>query len=293
MFNLFLPSKRTTILIALASIFIASSAQASQITWYKPEFPPLSIVNGPDAGKGYSDKIENYLIANLDEYDHKVLVSPFKRTVRDMKKGVNGCSVTLLKTPQREAFIKFTRPARLLLPNSLIVRKDDVRRFQHLADEEGKISVEKVIQSGKLRIGYSNGRSYTKPLDALLQTYKGSSILVERLGNEGPKGLLSMLNKGHIDAMFAQPVEAQFHGRAEGLADKFAVLPIAEIRDYTVGYIGCSDTEWGREVIAKIDLLLEDAVKQPDFRAFYEEFLDDASRARYRKIYNEFFGLNP
>jgi uncharacterized protein (TIGR02285 family) len=89
------------------------------ITWYKPEFPPLSIVNGPDAGKGYSDRIENYLIQELNDFDHQVLVSPFKRTLRDMKKGLNACSVTLLKTPARSEFIAFTVPARLLLPNDL------------------------------------------------------------------------------------------------------------------------------------------------------------------------------
>jgi len=280
---------RSLALFAVIISFAALHVNASEIVWYKPEFPPLSIVNGPDAGKGYSDKIEKYLIENLTEYEHRVLISPFKRTVRDMKKGVNGCSVTLLKTREREAFIKFSRPARLLLPNSLIIRKKDLQAFAPFEKDNGKVSVEKLIQSGQFRIGYSNGRSYTKPLDALLTTYKDSSALVERLGNEGPKGLLFMLDKGYIDAMFAQPVEAQFHSRREAFSDKFTSLPIAEITDYTVGYIGCSDTEWGRQVISKIDVLLNIAVKTPEFRSFYEEFLDEASLVRYRKIYDGFF----
>lgn len=280
---------RSLALFAVIISFAALNVNASEIVWYKPEFPPLSIVNGPDAGKGYSDKIENYLIENLSEYEHRVLIAPFKRTVRDMEKGVNACSVTLLKTPQREAFIKFSQPARLLLPNSLIIRKEDLPAFKPFEDGQGKVSVETIIQSGEVRIGYSNGRSYTKPLDALLETYKGSSVLIERLGNEGPKGLLSMLDIGHIDAMFAQPVEAQFHSRHEAFSDKFTALPIAEITDYTVGYIGCSDTEWGRQVISRIDSLLDVAVKKPEFRAFYEEFLDEPSRLRYRNIYDGFF----
>lgn len=282
---------RSLTLLAVIISFAGFHVNASEIIWYKPEFPPLSIVNGPDAGKGYSDKIEDYLIENLSEYEHMVLISPFKRTVRDMQKGVNGCSVTLLKTPQREAFVKFSRPARLLLPNSLIVRKNEAEAFKEFEDENGKISVEKVIQSRAMRIGFSNGRSYTKPLDVLLKRYKGSPELIERLGKEGPKGLLSMLNKGHIDAMFAQPVEAQFHSRHEVFSDNLIALPIAEIKDYTVGYIGCSDTEWGQEVISKIDKLLEVAVKKPEFRVFYEEFLDDVSRERYRHIYDEFFQI--
>lgn len=43
-----------------------SASTDKKITWYKPEFPPLSIVNGPDAGKGYSDQIENYLTQEMD-----------------------------------------------------------------------------------------------------------------------------------------------------------------------------------------------------------------------------------
>ncbi|SIS67114.1 TIGR02285 family protein [Neptunomonas antarctica] len=261
------------------------------ITWYKPEFPPLSIVNGSDAGKGYSDRIENYLIQEMGSFDHVILVSPFKRTLRDMKKGLNACSVTLLKTPARSEFIAFTKPARLLLPNDLVVRKADLSKFNHFKDESGRISLEKIIQSGTVRIGYSNGRSYTKPIDALLAKYKGSEKLIERLGNEGPKGLLTMLTKGNIDAMFAQPVEAQFHGRSIGVASDIVQLPIKEIKEYTVGYIGCSKTPWGEAVIKKIDALLVEAVKRDDFRRFYEDFLDEDSKRRYRKIYAEYFKL--
>jgi uncharacterized protein (TIGR02285 family) len=261
------------------------------ITWYKPEFPPLSIVNGPDEGKGYSDRIENYLIQELNDFDHQVLVSPFKRTLRDMKKGLNACSVTLLKTPARSEFIAFTKPARLLLPNDLVVRKGDLSKFNDFKDELGSISLEKVIQSGAVRIGYSNGRSYTKPIDALLAKYKGSANLIERLGNEGPKGLLTMLAKGNIDAMFAQPVEAQFHGRSIGIAADIVQLPINEIKEYTVGYIGCSKTPWGEAVIKKIDSLLVGAVKREDFRRFYEDFLDEDSKKRYRIIYDGYFNL--
>jgi uncharacterized protein (TIGR02285 family) len=282
-------------LYVLLALFLyagqVSSNSDNTITWYKPEFPPLSIVNGPYAGEGYSDQIENYLIDHLNGYKHQVLVSPFKRTVRDMKKGDNACSVTLLKTPAREEFIAFTKPARLLLPNALVIRKSDLPKFNHFKDELGRISVEEVIQSGVVRIGHSNGRSYTKPIDALLEKYKGDDNLIERLGNEGPKGLLTMLTKGHIDAMFAQPVEAQFHGRSIGVADDIAQLPINEIKDYTVGYIGCSKTPWGEAVVVKLNALLVEAVKRDDFRSFYEGFLDQDSRNRYRKIYDEYFKL--
>ncbi len=281
----------------LATLFLVSHALPAHatdkaiITWYKPEFPPLSIVNGPNAGKGYSDHIEHFLISELTDYDHKILVAPFKRTLRDMKKGMNICSVTLLKNPEREQFVEFTKPARLLLPNSLIIRKSDRERIKPFINAEGKVEVERLIQSHDYRIGYSNGRSYTKPIDALLVKYKDEPILIERLGKEGPKGLLSMLHKRHIDAMFAQPVEAQFHGRAIGLADDIAILPIAEITDYTVGYIGCAKTPWGKNVINQINALLDTAVQKPEFRSYYEDFLDEDSKLRYRKIYDDFFGL--
>lgn len=282
------------LIMFLASFLYVSQAMAEQdniITWYKPEFPPLSIVNGPDAGKGYSDRIEAFLMQEMTHYQHQVLVSPFKRTVRDMKKGLNVCSVTLLKTPARTKFITFSKPVRLLLPNGLVLRKEDLAKLAPYKDNQGAVSVEKVIQSGALRIGYSNGRSYTKAIDKLLTKYKDSPILIERLGNEGPKGLLTMLSKGHIDAMFAQPVEALFHGKAIGIADDVAIFPISEIKDYTVGYIGCSKTPWGEAVIQEIDKLIKTAVRRKDFRSFYEEFLDAQSKVRYRKIYDDYFKI--
>ena len=136
-------------LTAICSLAFSQPAFSSKITWYKPEFPPLSIVNGPDAGKGYSDKIEQYLMANLGLYTHEIMVSPFKRTIRDLKQGLKGCSVTLLKTPERDKFIAFSNPARLLLANSLIIRKSDATKYQPFLNADGKVSVEKIIQDGK------------------------------------------------------------------------------------------------------------------------------------------------
>ncbi|MEQ8708016.1 MAG: TIGR02285 family protein [Rhodospirillales bacterium] len=269
----------------------ARAQSGTTINWYKPEFPPLSIVNGPHAGKGYSDRIEAYLIRKLDTYQHKVTVAPFKRTLRDMKKGDNACSVTLLKNREREAFVAFTRPARLLLPNSLIIRASEQSGLAPYMNDAGKVSVEALITDGRLRLGYSDGRSYTRPLDNLIVKHRNRENMIERHGKEGPKGLLSMLVKGHIDAMFAQPVEAQFHGREMGIGDQIAVVSLAEINDYTVGYIGCSRTPWGEEVVARINDILETAVRTEEFRSFYEGFLDTESVKRYRAVYNRYFGL--
>jgi hypothetical protein len=47
-----------------------SASTDKTITWYKPEFPALSIVNGSDVGKGYLDQIENYLTQEIDGFDH-------------------------------------------------------------------------------------------------------------------------------------------------------------------------------------------------------------------------------
>lgn len=283
------------LVFCLFLVFASGVARAEDdnlITWYKPEFPPLSIVNGPFAGKGYSDKIEAFLIKAMPEYRHEIQVAPFKRTVRDMQQGLNACSVTLLRTAEREQFIAFSEPARLLLPNGLIVRRTEADRFDAYKDDQGRVSVKTVIEAGKQRIGYANGRSYTKPIDTLLAANKGNPVLIERLGSEGPKGLLEMLLKGRIDAFFGQPVEAGYHGHELGVADDITVLPISEIKDFTVGYIGCSATPWGRKVIARVNALLTDAVKRADFRSFYEEFLDDAGRTRYRRLYAQFFGLD-
>lgn len=282
-------------ILCLFSIYLYPSLSSADtdlkktILWYKPEFPPLSIVNGLDAGNGYSDKLEKFFIQELNTYKHSVIISPFKRTLKDMKKGLNVCSVTLLKNPEREKFIAFTKPARLLLPNELIVRKKDLAMYDNFRDESGKISIEKLIQSGSVRIGYSNGRSYTKKIDTLLNKYKGKNNLIERVGSEGPKGLLMMLNKGYIDAMFAQSVEVGFHARNLDLKFKIHQIQISGIKEYTIGYIGCSKTPLGEKIIEKINYLLRESKKRKDFRTFYEYFLNEKSKNRYRYMYNEYF----
>jgi uncharacterized protein (TIGR02285 family) len=72
----------------------------------------------------------------LPEYTHTELIANFKRIIVELKQGENVCCPSLYKTPDREAFIAFSIPAVVVLPNVVIAKKEQKGLFQPYLNPE-------------------------------------------------------------------------------------------------------------------------------------------------------------
>ncbi len=90
-----------------------------KIIWFRSDFPPMSIPSGPYADKGSCDRVTALLIDKLNGYNHTVIISNYKRVLLEIKKQHKSGSAALLKTPEREKFVEFSIPYRVVLPNGI------------------------------------------------------------------------------------------------------------------------------------------------------------------------------
>jgi len=98
---------------------------AGPVIWFKLTMPPGVIARGPEQGQGYTDQLVAAVLHNLPQYPVTITSVPIARELQMMKEGGPYCASDLLKTPERENFLRFTGPYGYVLPIGLVVRAED------------------------------------------------------------------------------------------------------------------------------------------------------------------------
>lgn len=268
---------------------VTAGDTAKAITWYRADFPPVSIPSGDQKDEGFFDKTMYFLIQQLPEYTHRFEVANFKRIMMEIESGRNACCPSLYKTKEREAYVAFSEPAMIVMPNGIIGSEASRAKLSAHLDSDGKLSLNSFLNDENITVGISNGRVYSGGIDQILEQFQGRKNLMVRSGDDVFRGLISMMQKGRIDCLIGYPVEAGYFARNNGNFNDFVYYPIKESSvDYTVGHIGCPNNSWGRKVIEEIDKVVVQH-RDKEFIDFYGEWLDEDTRTVHRRMAEEHF----
>ena len=267
----------------------AATGDEAQITWYRADFPPVSMPSGEHAEQGFFDKTMHLLIDNLHEYSHQFRTANFKRIMLEIEKKNNVCCPSLYKTKERERFVSFSIPAMVVLPNGIISSLKHRSKLASHLDADGKLSLESLLKDDRITIGISNGRKYSGGIDQILDRHAGQKNILVRSGDDVFRGLMNMMHMGRIDCLIGYPVEAGYFTRENEELNDFVYYPIKESTvPFTVGHIGCPNNEWGNTIIKKIDTLVKEN-RSGKFIDFYGEWLDDKTRLAHKRMAKEYF----
>lgn len=263
---------------------------SKEVNWYRAIFPPVTIPDGKDEGKGFFDQVMNAVIKELPEYSHRHHIANFKRIMMDLKEGENSCCPSLYKTKEREEFIEFSIPAVVVLPNGIITTWGNQSKLEPYVDQDGKIQLSKLLADQTLRLGISNGRLYSGGIDEILSQYRGAKNVTIQSGEDVFYGLMFMMYSGRLDYIIGYPTEAGYHARNDPRFREFVYYPIQESSvAFTLGHIGCSKTESGKEIIDRVNLILMENRQTDAFLRYYESWLDKSTKSLYRSTAQEYF----
>ena len=286
---------RTLFLMVLLVLPAASmsadtvSSSASEIRWQRAHFPPVTIPEGVHENEGFFDQVMLSLIEELPEYTHTFQIANFKRIMIEIEQQNNVCCPSLYKTEERERFVAFSIPAMVVLPNGVIACPRNRDKLLPHVDQEGRISLVSLLRDTGITVGISNGRVYSGGLDEILQSHGGRGNVVVRSGEDVFDGLMQMLQLGRVDALLGYPIEAAYWAKENQSAAEPIYYPVQESTiPLTVGYVGCPDTEWGRQVIARINTVIRER-RATDFIDFYGRWLDGETREKHRKMAQSYF----
>ena len=266
-------------------LFPAQVLAKDSVTWMLSDFPPYTILKGEYDREGKHDKVFELLQEHLPDYEHHEMTGSVTRLLSELGAGEKVCT-TLLKTPEREKFIYYSIPMDFDPPLGVTIKRNKAALFKNTKE----LSFNELLQNKQLQLGIQSGRSYGKMIDPLLEKYKGQKHIYLREGKELYEGLLKMLMSDRLDYIIGYPVETVYVGKMLGIEDKVMNIPLKEhLNAYSFACIACSKTEWGRQIIEKINIILRKQRPTKHYRSIEERWLDKNVIESYRKAYDSIF----
>lgn len=279
--------------IALLIVFTSLSTTAQPrktIHWLYSEMPPAHILQGEHKKQGYADLTLQLLIDSLPEYEHIKVVANYKRSLMEMSAHDNRCHSALLKTSDREAYVAFSVPTYVVSPNKLFVHRSKGSIIQGYLTEDQKVDLARLLANERFVLGVSSGAKYGDAIDQTLSLPSSQDNLVFRSAFDHYSGLSGMLQKKQrLDGFLGLSVEnVFFQGPDAALNKELLSFAIDGVDEHLLGYVGCSKSELGSQVIEAINnvLLLERANK---IKRYYQRWLMAKDRVSHETLVNKIF----
>lgn len=272
----------------LPALLWQPASAKERLFWLVRDLPPFTIFEGPEKGQGVIDQLLPLLIGQMPEYDHSIVRVNRARGIQ-MLQDPNSftCDPTLLWTPERAGYVRFSMPALGVLSGGLVLRKDSQALVAPYLDGQ-QVDLHGLLSKTTLQLGVVAERSYGSQIDAILRQLPDSA-LSRHYGNDATANLLQMQQLGRLQLVLGYWHEVRYLVQQQGgsLAD-YRFYPVQGVPRYQFLHVGCSDTELGRAAIAHIDQLLP-ALRQEALPAQYARWLDPALQEGYLEDSKRFF----
>jgi uncharacterized protein (TIGR02285 family) len=250
-----------------------------RIVWAALDFPPFQIVDGPHLGSGSFDGLRDLLVREIRDAEHEYATMTFARREDELRDGTLLCSPGMFRTPVRERYLVYSRPALIHLDNRLVFLGKNAARFP----QGEEIDLERVFRDRSLVGGVVAGRSFSPNIDALVRRHGGSANLQMRVVK--PSQMVEMLLKGEIDYTIMFPHEAAFLEQQAGSTGRLANRRIAGTPPYIVTHVACTRSDWGERVIARVNRILRENQDRPEYIQFSERWYSAADQQLIRRYY--------
>lgn len=142
------------LLIILCGMLPTMGQSKERLIWLVRDLPPFTIFEGTAKGQGVVDNLLPRLIAQMPEYDHSIVRVNRARGLQMLGEPSFTCDPTLLWTPERAKFVRFSIPSLGVLSSGLVIRKQDqaaLARFSTTNRSTSKACSARLTQAGHRR----------------------------------------------------------------------------------------------------------------------------------------------
>lgn len=272
----------------LLSTLAAPQAHARErLLWLVRDLPPFTIFEGAAKGQGVVDQMLPMLIAQMPEYDHSVVRVNRARGIQMLQEPSFTCDPTLLWTPERAAYVTFSKPLLGVMSSGLVVRKQDKALLAPYL-EQHQVDLAPLLAHSQLKLGIVAQRSYSAQVDDILRGLP-EQALSRHYGTEATASLLQMQQLGRLQIVLGYWPEIRYLIQQQGgAAEDYDFYPIKGVKQYQFLRVGCSNTDLGRQAIARIDKLLP-ALRRDTLPGLYARWLEPELQSSYLHQAREFF----
>ncbi len=278
--------KRLIALLITLSTCMTGITRADKIIWLNAEFPPMAISQGPHAHQGYINTLAGHLASVLPQHQFGEKVVPWQRAMHIAEQGGPYCLLAALQTPEREAFLRFSKPYVYVLPPGLVIRFSQRETFAKYLNADGQIQLERLLQDPNLRPGIAIQRSYGSRIDSLLKSasHLQATSISQMHQSDSTSGLLRMLKHQRIDYTFSNPDELQYFSSHH--QDLLFYL-IEGNNQLLPRSLSCTRSEETEQAFADLSEMLKSNSHQKLLRNSYERWLPEYLIEPYQRMLQE------
>lgn len=272
----------------LPALLLQPASAKERLFWLVRDLPPFTILEGPEKGQGVIDQLLPLLIRQMPEYDHSIVRVNRARGIQMLQDPKSfTCDPTLLWTPERAEYVRFSVPSLGVLSGGLVLRKDSEALVAPYLDGQ-EVDLHGLLSKAPLKLGVVAERSYGTQIDAILRQLPDSAFS-RHYGNDATANLLQMQQLGRLRMVLGYWPEVRYLVEQQGgaLAD-YRFHPVQGVNRYQFLHVGCSNSELGREAIVHIDQLLP-ALRRDVLPGLYARWLDPALQEDYLEESKRFF----
>ncbi|MFI7835258.1 TIGR02285 family protein [Pseudomonas asiatica] len=272
----------------LPALLLQPASAKERLFWLVRDLPPFTILEGPEKGQGVIDQLLPLLIRQMPEYDHSILRVNRARGIQMLQDPKSfTCDPTLLWTPERAEYVRFSVPSLGVLSGGLVLRKDSEALVAPYLDGQ-EVDLLNLLSKTPLKLGVVAERSYGTQIDAILRQLPDTAFS-RHYGNDATANLLQMQQLGRLRMVLGYWPEVRYLVELQGgaLAD-YQFHPVKGVNRYQFLHVGCSNSELGHEAIAHIDQLLP-ALRRDVLPGLYARWLDPALQEDYLEESKRFF----
>lgn len=279
-------------------LLVLPLAAKEELIWLHNDFPPEEFTDPQMKGEGGCDSAMLEAQRLLTGYDHITEQLPFARFLKLMTLYPNYCYSCLLKKPERETFMHFSKPYFYSLSNMFVIKAEKYDLIKPYLNEKNEIDLPEALASGKIRLVISEGRSYGTDIDKILDPFKGKDQAVKTFtSNQGDfqKIVRRLVMRDEYHAILGFSHEISWNLQEMKLSrDKVRLIPIQGTELFepqAYSYFGCSKTETGKRVIDELNSHID--VIRGRSLAKFRQWLDEDTKKLHEAYENEFKEMNP
>ncbi|MGE9744174.1 TIGR02285 family protein [Bdellovibrio bacteriovorus] len=258
------------------------------VPWAVTDWEPYYIQDGPNASMGRVDRLRRILEEHLKEYQLTDVRADMSKTTDLWKMEKNVCSGSALITPEREQWAYFTALS-FQVPLEYVLVTASTKVLDGLPAE---VSL-KDLMKDKMRHGvFVKDRSYGPEIDRLLKEVSARGdrhLTLKKSVTDGYTTLLKMVEKKRFDYMIEYEAVVRAYNEKIFPAKPLLTKAVKESRPSAVFHLACTKNSWGRDVVRKVDQLLQKIALTNEYQRAVESWLDPDLQKKNRKLLDEFY----
>ena len=239
------------------------SLSNTEITWAINTAPPFHIIDGEYKQQGLCDVLIDTVHRYLPQLKRQRDILPHPRIGRALERSENLCFACMIAKPQGEQGSYYSEPTHSYTPHQIIANAKAASRIKQKYSLP--VPLADLLADEQFNFGYPAGRRYgvLQPFIEGQDNRPGNRLV--RSGDNGPVAILQMINSERLDYTVDYSMIARYYQLTT--EQQLSLLPIAENHQQPVaGAIGCSNNDWGRNLIRQINQVMPQIRQDAEFQ---------------------------